>query len=151
MVQTSYKEAQPIGLVGGISAIGGEQRVVSYRCTADVVPGTALSFTANGEVTPVGTASLTFAGIALNTTVGSAEGGDTYQNGDLVPVADRVNVWCTLTGASGVTAAIGGAVYRVVATGAITSVAVGTTTALIPNARFESSGSVGDLVDVRLG
>ncbi|MCH9664600.1 MAG: hypothetical protein K0U41_01990 [Gammaproteobacteria bacterium] len=150
MVQTAYTEDRVEGLLGGISAIGGEQRVVSYRCAADVVPGTALSFTADGDVTPVGSASLAFAGIALNTAIGSSAGGDTYQNGDLVPTADRVSVWCTLTGTTA--AAIGGAVYRVLATGAITaSAGSGSANALIPNARFESTGSTGDLVDVRLG
>ena len=153
MVQSAYTEDAPVGLVGQISATGGEQRVVSYVCTADVEPGTALSFTADGQVTPVGSATLAFAGITLNTTIGSSAGGDTYQAGDLVPVADRVSVYCTLTGVNA--SAIGGAVYRVLGTGAITATPVtgtgATSTVAIPNARFESVATTGNLVDVRLG
>ena len=106
MTQQAYKRSLDVGVAGSLSAVGGELRSVPLVCSADVTPGTALSFDANGLVTPVGGASLAFAGIALNTHLGNADGTDTYREGDLVPVADRVSVWCTLSG--GTAAAIGG-------------------------------------------
>ncbi|MCH9666141.1 MAG: hypothetical protein K0U41_09910 [Gammaproteobacteria bacterium] len=151
MVQKAYTNEAAVGLVGQISAVGGEQRIVSYICSTDIEPGTALSFTADGRVTNVGSGTLAYAGIALNTLIGSSAGGDTYQAGDLVPVADKVSVYCELTAG---TAAIGAPVYRVTTTGAITAQDNATST-LIPNARFESaavgSSTNAPLVDVRLG
>ncbi|MCH9662846.1 MAG: hypothetical protein K0U66_04185 [Gammaproteobacteria bacterium] len=149
MAQQSYKQDLDVGVRGGVSAVGGEVRVVPLEAAVAITPGLALSFTADGKVTNVGSATLAYAGIALDRTIGEPNGTDEYAAGDIVPCAQVHSVFCELTGANA--SVVGGAVYRVIATGAITAVASGTTTALIPNARFESATPVGALADVRLG
>lgn len=149
MTQRAYKNNIDALVSGGLSATGGETRFTSYIAATDITPGQIVSFDADGKVTPVGGASLGYAGIVLNDHLAGSGDGDVYAEGDLVPVYSRCQAGVTLTGA---TASVrGGAVYRVIATGAITAVASGTATAIIPNARFENAATTGDVADVYFG
>ena len=148
-----YKRGYDSGIAGTWSAIGGEQRSVPFEASGVVEPGLALSFTADGKVTTTGSASLTFAGIGLVNPRITQRDNNAFADGESVSVANVGNLWCNLTGADA--SVVGGAVYRVLATGAITAVANTNTgvgqTALIPNARFESATAVGELADVHFG
>ena len=145
----AYQTGYDAGTVGTWAAIGGEQRSVAYTASADVTPGLALSFDADGNVTNVGSGTLTFAGIGLVNSTGTQRENNVIADGEAIAVADRGNVWVTLTGTAA--SAVGGAVHRVIATGAIRASADGNNTAVIPNARFESVGTAGTIVNVRLG
>ncbi len=142
-----YQEDYDSGVAGTWSAIGGEQRSVPFIASADVTPGLACSFDADGKVTNAGSASLAFAGIGLVDSVATQRENNVIADGESISVADRGSVWVNLTGAEA--SAVGGAVYRVLATGAITATA--SEGVVIPNARFESATSSGALADVRLG
>ncbi len=148
MAQKPYTTTPDIGIAGGISATGGEQRIVPIISDVALNPGVAVCFD-GGNVTNVGTGR-NFAGIVTNNATGGGDDitDDSYAADTLVPVMDRGSVFCTLTGSTD--AVVGAPVYRVILTGLITA-ASGTANAVIPNARFESAGSTGALVDVRLG
>ncbi len=148
MTQRAYKDNLDSVDAGCLVAVDGSERVRTYTASAIVTPGDIVSFSSATEVTPVGTASINYAGVAIADHLAGSGDDDTYAVGDNVPVYNRCTAKVLLTG--GTASKMGGTVYRVLATGAV-SASAGTNNPIIANARFESVANSGETVDVYFG
>ncbi|MCH9665269.1 MAG: hypothetical protein K0U41_05415 [Gammaproteobacteria bacterium] len=154
MAQTTFNSNIPEGIHGALAAVGGISDNITVLNGATAIPsGSVVTYDATGKLALGGAANAPKAGIALgNRSNQLTTGTDTYAAGSQVSVMKKGRIFVTLP-AGNTAATVGGDVLYTVATGVITATAStsgAATTTPLTNATFETAGSAGDLVVVRL-
>lgn len=149
--QTSYSEYQPIG-VAGMPVDNGHNHRIAGRYTASEAMGFGLAVAklAEGTVRLCAAAGDVTSGLFCGFTRQSQDeaSGSGYLINRPVSIMTEGEIWVETTE----TTAVGGAVYVVYAAGASrgkVAAAASGSTALLPNATFQSVATVGNLVRVK--